>query len=595
MLDFNFLRMILINKNIMKNRWLTIICAILLGSTIFACKKSFLDRPPQGVFSEESLANAKGINATIIAAYAMLDGWSDNGWNNAAGNPWPAAGSNWIFGSVASDDAYPGSQPNDQAGVERINRYEFLTDDPYFRAKFQTVYAGVGKTNVAIRLINNSKELTAPDKDQLTGEAKMLRAHYHFEAYKMFINVPFIDETITDFRQKNDVDIFPKIETDLKDAVAKLATVSSTSSGRATKGSAQALLARAYMFVGRYADAKPLLQAVIASGKYSLVDNYHDNFDASKQNNSEIIFSYKASVNDGAGESANGNWGDRLNAPHGNAPITQCCGFHQPSQNLVNAFKTDPVTGLPLFTTFNNALFNPTTDFVDPRLDWTAGRTGYPYLDWGNQKDDWIRDVGYCGNFAAKKNIFHKGQNGTLSTASGWSTAPNAIDIPFIRYSDVLLMAAECEVETNGDLALARTYINQVRTRAGKFVQGPGTSEADISQALTGGTGTVNGTKYLIGLYTTPFANQADARRAVRWERRLELAMEGYRFFDLRRWNDLQTLTDFLTVEKPRRAQLYAAVQTPTATKLKYYPIPSVEIDLSKINGVAQLKQNSGY
>lgn len=572
---------------------MTLIGALILGVAIFSCKKSFLERPPEGVFTEASLSNAKGINTTVIAAYALLDGWSDNGWNNAAGNPWPAAGSNWVWGSVASDDAYPGSQPNDQVGVERVNRYQFIADDPYIRAKFQTCYAGVGKTNVALRLINASTDLSDADKKQLTGEAKFLRAHYHFEAYKMWVNVPFIDETITEYRQKNDVDIFPKIEADFKAAIDGLAEVSSFTSGRATKGAAQAYLARAYMFIGKYAEAKPLLQAVISGNKYALVDNFHDVFDASKQNNSEMVFVYKASVNDGAGESANGNWGDRLNFPNGNAPVTQCCGFHQPSQNLVNAFRTDG-NGLPLFGTFNNSLADFTNDNFDPRLDWTVGRTGTPYLDWGPHKDNWIRDGGYCGFFSPKKNVFHAAQKGTLSTASGWSTAPNAIDVPIIRYSDVLLMAAECEIESNGNLELARTYINNVRTRAGKFVQGAGTSEATISAPLTGGAGVVNGTKYKVGTYTA-FANQADARQAVRWERRIELAMEGYRFFDLRRWKDLQTLVDYLAVEKIRRLQLYGATEQPTVTKLKYYPLPSVEIELSKINGEAQLVQNSGY
>lgn len=578
----------------MKNKLMTLLGALILGVAIFSCKKSFLERPPEGVFTESSLSNAKGINTTVIAAYALLDGWSDNGWNNAAGNPWPAAGSNWIWGSVTSDDAYPGSQPNDQVGVERMNRYQFEPDDPYFRAKFQTCYAGVGKTNVSLRLINASTDLSDADKKQLTGEAKFLRAHYHFEAYKMWVNVPFIDETVTEYRQKNDVDIFPRIEADFKEAIDGLAEVSSFTSGRATKGAAQAYLARAYMFIGKYAEAKPLLQAVISGNKYALVDNFHDVFDASKQNNSEMLFVYKATVNDGAEQSANGNWGDRLNFPNGNAPVTQCCGFHQPSQNLVNAFRTD-VNGLPLFNTFNSSLANFTTDNFDPRLDWTVGRTGTPYLDWGPHKDDWIRDGGYCGFFSPKKNVFHAAQKGTLSTASGWSTAPNAIDVPIIRYSDVLLMAAECEIESNGNLELARTYINNVRTRAGKFVQGAGTTEATISAPLIGGAGIVNGTKYKVGSYTSAFANQADARQALRWERRIELAMEGFRFFDLRRWKDLQTLVDFLAVEKTRRLQLYGATEQPTVTKLKYFPIPSVEIELSKINGDAQLKQNVGY
>ena len=204
-----------------------------------------------------------------------------------------------------------------------------------------------------------------------------------------------------------------------------------------------------------------MLQSVISSGKYALVDNYNDNFNAATQNNSEIVFAFKASVNDGASESTNGNWGDRLNAPH-NSTVTGCCGFHQPSYNLVNAYKTD-ANGLPLFTTFNDAVYNQNNDYVDPRLDWTVGRIGVPYLDWGPYQVEWIRDVSYGGPYAPKKNLFHKAQQSTLSTASGWSTSPNAIDIPFVRYSDVLLMAAECEIETSGDLELAR-YIYQYGT-----------------------------------------------------------------------------------------------------------------------------------
>lgn len=565
----------------------------MFGFAIFACKKSFLDRPPQGVFTESSLANEKGVNATLIAAYAALDGWSDNGWNNAAGNPWPAAGSNWVFGSVASDDAYPGSQPNDQPPVERINRYQWLPDETYYRAKYQTIYFGIGRTNVTLRLVAQAGDIPAAAKDQIIGEAKFLRAHYHFDGYKMFKNIPFVDETVTtDFRLKNDADIFPKIEADLKDAINKLPVTNSTSSGRATKGAAQAYLARAYMFVGRYADAKPLLAAVIASGKYALVSNFHDNFDPATQNNTEMLFAFKASVNDGAGESSNGNWGDRLNAPHSSV-VTECCGFHQPSQNLVNAYKVDAVTGLPLFTTYNNTDYNQSTDWVDPRLDWTAGRVGTPYLDWGPYQAAWIRDAGYCGLFSTKKNIFAKGQKGTLSTASGWQSTPSAIDIPFIRYADVLLMAAECEIETNGDLTLARTYINQVRTRAGNFVQGPGTGMGDISVPI--GTGIFPTAKYKIGTYPATGWTQATAREALRFERRLETAMEGYRLFDLRRWNvDIQVLNDFVNVEKTKRVALFAGTETVTA-KHHLYPIPSVEIELSKINGVAQLTQNPGY
>jgi hypothetical protein len=311
------------------------------------------------------------------------------------------------------------------------------------------------------------------------------------------------------------------------------------------------------------------------------------------QTNNEMVFAFKASVNDGAGESANGNWGDRLNAPH-NSTVTECCGFHQPSYNLVNAFKTD-ANGLPLFSTFNNANYNQNTDLADPRLDWTVGRPGTPYFDWGPHQIAWVRDPSYGGPFAPKKNIFHKAQKNSLSTASGWQSVPNSIDIPFIRYSDILLMAAECEIEAGGDLELARTYINTVRERAGKFAQGPGTSEADISVQLTSGAGTFPTANYKIGLYPAAGWTQAYAREAVRFERRLELAMEGHRLYDLRRWdNYIEVLNNFVAVEKTRMVALFAAAQTVTE-KYKLYPIPSTEIQLSKKEGAAQLKQNPGY
>ena len=169
--------------------------ALIIGLTIFACKKSFLERLPQAAFTELSLSNAKGVNATLIAAYAALDGWTDNGWGNAAGNPWPTAGSNWIFGSVASDDAYPGSQPNDQVPVERIRRYQWLTDETYYRAKWQAIYWGVSRANLTLRLVEKASDMSQGDKDHVIGEAKFLRAHYHFDGYKMFKNIPFIDES----------------------------------------------------------------------------------------------------------------------------------------------------------------------------------------------------------------------------------------------------------------------------------------------------------------------------------------------------------------------------------------------------------------
>ena len=580
-----------INDNIKK-----ISGAILLGIVVFSCKKSFLERPPEASLDENTLANEKGVNNVLIGAYAALDGWADNGWSNAAGNPWPTAGSNWVWGSVTSDDATPGSQPNDQVAVERMNRYQFQTDDAYFRAKYQAIYWGVGRANAVLRLAEKASNLSGPAKDQILGEARFLRAWYHADGYKLFRNIPFIDETITEFRQKNDADIFDKIKADLDFAISKLPEKSSNASGRANKASAQALLARLYLQRKDYAAAKPLLAAIIASNKYSLVDNYHDNYDASKQNNNEMIFVYKSSVNDGAGESANGNWGDRLMGIHNMPGANACCGFHTATYNLLNAMKTD-ASGLPM-ANFNSSDYNAATDNLDPRVDWTFGRPGIPFYDWGPFQGSWMRDLGYSGSFGPKKSTFHKGQYKALSTASGWSDWPNAIDVPLMRYADVLLMAAECEIETNGNLTQANTWINMVRARAQKFVQGAGTSEATISQALPAAvaglmTATVNGTNYKLGLWPA-FANQAAARDALRWERRLELAMEGNRFFDLVRWGIAeQVLNAYVAVEK-NKFGCYVGAETFTS-KHTLFPIPAVEIELSKINGTAQLKQNPGY
>ena len=581
-----------INDNIKK-----ISGAIIFGILVFSCKKSFLERPPEASFNEATLANERGVNAVLIGAYAALDGWADNGWSNAAGNPWPTAASNWVWGSVTSDDATPGSQFNDQVGVERMNRFQFQTDDAYFRAKYQALYWGVGRANSVIRLAAKAADMSAAAKDQVLGEARFLRAWYHADGYKLFKNIPYIDENVTEFRQKNDVDIFDKIKADLDFAISKLPEKTSNASGRATKGAAQALLARLYMQRKDYAAAKPILAAIIASNKYSLVDNYHDNYDASKQNNNEMIFVYKSSVNDGAGESANGNWGDRLMGIHNMPGANACCGFHTATFNLLNAMKTDAVTGLPM-ANFNAADFNEATDFLDPRADWTFGRKNLPFYDWGPYKESWMRDVGYTGPMGPKKSTFHKGQYKAFSTASGWSDWPNAIDVPLMRYADVLLMAAECEIETNGSLAQANTWINMVRARAQKYVQGAGTSEATISQALPAPvagimTATVNATNYKVGLWPA-FGSPAAARDALRWERRLELAMEGNRFFDLVRWGIAeQVLNAYVAVEKNKMA-CYAGAETFTS-KHTLFPIPSVEIELSKIDGTPQMKQNPGY
>jgi hypothetical protein len=145
--------------------------------------------------------------------------------------------------------------------------------------------------------------------------------------------------------------------------------------------------------------------------------------------------------------------------------------------------------------------------------------------------------------------------------------------------------------------------VNQVRARAGKMAQGPGTGATDIAVPMVHPTPTLDTlvtpyAYYKIGQYTTPWATQAQARGYVRYERRLELAMEGQRFFDLRRWTSGagyladSAIPAYVLVEKTRHSWLAAAVWQ---NRHHLYPIPQIQVDLSKVAGVGKLVQNPGW
>jgi len=183
---------------------------------------------------------------------------------------------------------------------------------------------------------------------------------------------------------------------------------------------------------------------------------------------------------DGADGSANAGWGDALNFPIID-DIYLCCGFHHPSQNLVNAFKVD-VNGLPLLDSFNDTdlkndqgvlsseTFVPFTNVVDPRLNWIIGRRGIPYLDWGIMRGkDWIREQPKSGPYIYKKNMFYKSELGVNSTTSGWAKGVNANNYRAYRYAHILLWRADVAVEEN-DLETALYYVNKVRARTANQV-----------------------------------------------------------------------------------------------------------------------------
>jgi len=589
-----------------------IVATCLLTAISYSCADSFLDKKPLGSTSEDVFYNEKGINALLTGTYGMVKGsalWTVS---------WGASIQNWTYGSVASDDAYKGSEKTDQIPVNEIERWEVSTTNGYPADKWRlNLGMGVNRANITLNVIAKTKDLAADKVKEFTAETRFLRGLFNFEAWLVFGDkIPIIPEdkidvasTITNVNAPGAV--VKWITDDLKFAADNLPETQAEP-GRPTKYAAMALAARAYLQVLDYASAKPLLDAIIASDKYSLMPNYFDNYRIVENNNAESIFEIQSAVND-IDESLNGEMGIGLNWPHG-SDIGMCCGFHQPSQNLANAFKVD-ANGLPLFDTFNNtdlkndqgiaseATFVPADDLLDPRIDWTMGRRGIPYLDWGIMRGrDWIRYQPFGGPYMpVLKPFFYKSQRNTLSTTTGWQTGINANNYRYIRYAHVLLWRAEVAA-SEGDLAKAQTLVNEIRTRAGnEMVMGKVKIFALPPTVYPWGPdGSVDFTQpaanYKIGTYAA-FADKNAAMRAVQWETRLEFATEGMRFFDLRRWDKLPAGQ---RVDMAATLNAYAAGDLRTrdvmqgATfdeKDKYQPIPQTQRDLQP--GI--LEQNTGY
>jgi hypothetical protein len=605
---------------------------ILVGATLYGCKDFLTSAAaPQGTLNEETLANKAGVEGTLIAAYRALD------WNTGVGGDWGNSASNWVWGSVTSDDAYKGSEASDQPNINDIEAYQWSTanTEEYLNQKWRGVYEGVVRSNATLRVLKRvvqEQPGAIPDADarSIEGEALFLRAHYHFEAWRMWGNIPYYKEDDTDFRKPNamSTEVVAAILADLNAAIALLPTTP-RNVGRASQWTAKAYKGRVQVYAGDYANALTTLREVRNSGVYALeasLDRVWTGF-ADAANGKETIWAYQASANDGEPNGNNANYGERLNMPHGGS-YSGCCGFHQPSQNLVNFFAVDAVTGLPLAISnpggwnASNANFtagNATP--VDPRLDWTVGRDNVPYKDWGLHQPGWIRSPTYGGPYSPKKNA-HEVASGAESKVGWVPTQLNSVNIHLFRYADLLLLLAEAEVEApGGSLANALAIVNEIRARAGARVQGCGVpTDSRLSAAATalvarypqcaGDTRiavpmndpSITWATYRIGLYPA-FTSQAEARTAVQYERRLELAMEGQRFFDLKRLGIAhQVLNAYLDgvgggAEQDRRGYLVAAERwTGGATDRHYlYPIPAIQIQLSRSGGQETLKQNSGW
>ena len=567
----------------MKNIYVT--AFITTGLLFFGSCKKVLDYTPTGVLSSADLTSPTAVEGLVTAAYASIGN----------GDMIGPIYSNWVYGSVRSDDAYKGGGGTGDVGeIDAMEHYNLVTPtmDAFVSRTWKNLFKSVGRANVALRAVNNLSE-GATNKKVRIAELKFLRAHSYFTMKLLYKNIPIFDENTTDEQILNVSNTFSndeswnKIAADFQYAVDNLPTAQ-TEIGRANKYAAQAYLAKVRLYQAYKQDAThkvtgidqarlqevvTLTQAVIASGKYNLSSDIANNFLPETENGAESIFAIQFTINDGT-TSGRLSFEDGLNYPHG-APQYGCCGFHAPSQNLVNAHTTD-ANELPNFTTFNNTIANLATATVDPRLDHTVGIDGHPYK-YDNTKpfsNSWVRDPGVYGNF-------HSMRFQQLATSSSYfklgpfmGTAKN-YDI--LRYDDILLMQAEAYIELGQPLN-ALPLINQIRTRAA---------------ASTGRLKKLDGTfpsNYKTNTYPAAGWTQDYARKALQWERRLEFATEGPRFFDLVRWGIAeQTLNAYINVEKGRRSFLSTAHFT--AGRDEYLPIPQSEITFT--NGL--YKQNPGY
>ncbi|QXU40411.1 RagB/SusD family nutrient uptake outer membrane protein [Pedobacter sp. D749] len=564
-----------------------ILLSLLICST-FSCKKEFLTLQPQGELTEDQLTTQDGVEGLLVGAYGLLNG----NVNGTYGN-YGAAPSQWLFGEVASDNAHKGSEIGDQPPMNAIEQHSPTSTNDNLSNIWDRCFEGIQRCNSTLKILANLQagKGTAKFSDarakEIQGEARLLRAHYYFFLVRIFKVVPYLTEATSGTFVPNDKDIYPNIVDDLQFAVANLSTTKpKNQKGRVDKYAAQAYLGKVFLYQKKYPEAYDLLNAVILA-KPSLIDMpYSDNFDITKEDGPETIMSVQHSVGtDGTGGD-NGNVGDILNFPYGNAPIN-CCGFFQPTIDLANSFKVS-ATGLPLLdgsyrtnpyksdygltgTDKTNYTVDKTLP-LDPRIESTIGRRGVPYRDWGLMPGDtWIRDASNGGPFLAVKNTIDAAQISS-GTAPG-TTNVTGLNVNLIRLGDVYLMAAECAVE-KGDLARALTLVNIVRARAAKITP----------QSING----VPAAAYMVSEYVS-FPNDTYARNAVRFERRLELAMEGHRFFDLVRWGIAkQTLESYFAFEGGYFNYLKGIT---IEARDDYFPLPQDQIDRSK----GTLKQSPGY
>lgn len=566
--------------------------SIIILALSFGCS-DFLNVKPQGIIGDAELSTPENIDGFIIAAYAQL-----------ANDHYTVPNLLWPYGDLRAGDAYKGG--DGPADIAIFHAFEiFSTIQPDMSAyspsvlgdlnnkKWERQFVGISRVNLALNRLKDLTVKSYPKKLEREAELRFLRGHYYFDLKILYNRIPYFDETATvaDILATSNVALtssalWDKIAEDFRFAADNLPELQ-TDKGRPDKYTAKAYLAKVLLYQAyeqdenynvininhsKLTEVVSLIDEIIGSNHYKLTDDFAENFLCEYENGPEAVWSIQRSINDGT-LTGNLDFSAMLSAPMSNE--YGCCWFHIPSQNLVNAFKTD-ADGLPMFDVFNNTDLDLNTNTVDPRLNHTVAM---PNLPWKYETQliytvkDWTRRPDIYGNFSSLKENVSPYCECFKRIPPFMSSSKNTI---LIRYSDVLLWKAEALIELD-HLDEARIIINEIRQRA---------------KSSTGRLHYADGTplaNYNISTYSS-FPNKEFARKALRMERRLELAEEGIRFFDLVRWGIAkETMDEYFQTEKLKRAYLVDAAFV--KGKHEYLPIPQQQIILSK----GLYKQNPGY
>lgn len=567
----------------------------------------FLDLKPQGSLNEDIMTSTEGADLLVNAAYAALGGPEGQSWS-----VWCHPTSNWTYGEVRSDNAYKGGGGvGDLNEVHRMETFDMDATNGFLDSKWYHLYCSVQRCNSALRVLNAATDEQVNGRVSRIAEMKVLRAHYYFELSRLFNKIPYFDENV-EISQYPDIpnneftrdEILSMLAKEMLDA-AELLPASQSEVGRIHKYIALAYAAKIKLYQAYQQDEtthavtsinKELLREVVslcdqvtASNRYGLLDDFQGLDLVANENGKESVFAIQYSMNDGTESAGRINWSNLLNSPGGGSPYGGD-GFFLPSQDLINAYQTD-ANGLPDFNyqsksdyswaVLHNGVYTlqNTTPNVDPRLDFVVGR---PTITWKTYPDKpcegWVRDKETYGYNCAKRFWVSPESSDMFN---GWPWGASQLNWQIIRYADILLWKAEALIELNeGDgLETARDLINQIRNRARNSAYVKDFNDHSKYAA-----------NYLVNPYPADVWNQDYARQALRWETRLEKALEGERFFDLVRWGIVETtMNKYITAESDNR--IYYANAHFTGGKDEYYPVPNNQYGFSG----GKYVQNPGY